>query len=432
MAQIIAHAERDVDEKSNYCSECKTLISRHSLSTHRMRCPVIIRDAKRRAAPYRRVDANVDDDRRCERDVATYFIPLSPRDGDEFPFSTHARMHEILRRAANDGDVVNATLEATRDAEAERRLASCAASAARARSTRPRHVTPVFSKKHDDQYAAIASAMFHHGLCPGGRERASDGGDSSVRAEARPAYVEFGAGRGYLSQFVSDAYGDVDVCLVEREVYRFKAERTLRRRENGFAERVVVDIKDLDVSKLACVNARDVIGMAKHLCGSATDFALRACVRENDVVEFRCLGVALATCCHHRCRWNAYVNRPYLLSLGITRGDFERLAKISSWATLDDERDDAKTNEHARGTIEWTGDERAAFASTPRGEKIALGRLAKALIDEGRRRWCESRGFESQLISFVPREVSPENVLLVARAKSVAAAFPLETPSSAT
>jgi hypothetical protein len=35
-----------------------------------------------------------------------------------------------------------------------------------------------------------------------------------------PVYVELGAGRGYLSHFMVDAYGPLDLLLVERRAYR--------------------------------------------------------------------------------------------------------------------------------------------------------------------------------------------------------------------
>jgi hypothetical protein len=43
--------------------------------------------------------------------------------------------------------------------------------------------------------------------------------------------------------------------------------------------------------------------------------------------------VAIATCCHHRCDWRAYVNKAFVKRLGFTRAEFALLAKMSSWAT---------------------------------------------------------------------------------------------------
>lgn len=37
-----------------------------------------------------------------------------------------------------------------------------------------------------------------------------------------PAVVEFGAGRGYLTQLLADCYGIMKVILVERKSYKLK------------------------------------------------------------------------------------------------------------------------------------------------------------------------------------------------------------------
>lgn len=170
-----------------------------------------------------------------------------------------------------------------------------------------------------------------------------------------------------------------------------------------------------EVSSVAGATA-GVVGVGKHLCGAATDFALRCMqaaaasgrVDAQGVVapsllwcmlgqqEPPCValshgpprplasprvlsaGLAIATCCHHRCSWSQYCAQvgpcpcgfqacccaaPYLgdpvtafsmirrasivalslpvycfeqtwfVSLGFTAVDFERLCLLSSWAT---------------------------------------------------------------------------------------------------
>ncbi|PRQ20818.1 putative methyltransferase TRM13, S-adenosyl-L-methionine-dependent methyltransferase [Rosa chinensis] len=42
-----------------------------------------------------------------------------------------------------------------------------------------------------------------------------------------PAVVEFGVGRGYLTQMLADCYGIKRVFLVERKSYKLKADRSL-------------------------------------------------------------------------------------------------------------------------------------------------------------------------------------------------------------
>ena len=48
------------------------------------------------------------------------------------------------------------------------------------------------------------------------------------------------------------------------------------------------------------LKGRTCVGVAKRLCGSATDLALNA------FVGLVTRGVAVATCCHHRCEWSSH------------------------------------------------------------------------------------------------------------------------------
>lgn len=42
-------------------------------------------------------------------------------------------------------------------------------------------------------------------------------------------------------------------------------------------------------------------------------------------------GVAMATCCHHRCSWESYVGKEFLSHHGFSRTEFEALIRMSSW-----------------------------------------------------------------------------------------------------
>ena len=59
-----------------------------------------------------------------------------------------------------------------------------------------------------------------------------------------------------------------------------------------------------------------LVACAKHLCGGATDIALRS------LKAARAIGVTIcvATCCHHRCDAESYVNKSFLESLGLCNG----------------------------------------------------------------------------------------------------------------
>lgn len=64
----------------------------------------------------------------------------------------------------------------------------------------------------------------------------------------------------------------------------------------------------------------NVVSIAKHLCGEATDMSIRAVVRAADTTNATAADgtnrhvkhhVAIATCCHHRCSWATYVNKSW-------------------------------------------------------------------------------------------------------------------------
>ena len=44
----------------------------------------------------------------------------------------------------------------------------------------------------------------------------------------------------------------------------------------------------------------------------------------------------IATCCHQKCTWATYVNRPFLEGLGIDEEAFALITLMSSWATANE------------------------------------------------------------------------------------------------
>jgi tRNA:m4X modification enzyme len=51
-----------------------------------------------------------------------------------------------------------------------------------------------------------------------------------------------------------------------------------------------------------------IVGIAKHLCGGATDLTLHSLSQITESVT----GLSIATCCHHACDAYTYVNLPYI------------------------------------------------------------------------------------------------------------------------
>ena len=177
------------------------------------------------------------------------------------------------------------------------------------------------------------------------------------------------------------------------------------------------DLQDIDLAKLGQKLAprRPIVLLAKHLCGAATDYVLRAAVSacaaaaaaaadadtDGADADAACVDAAgtdaadlapvaailLGTCCHHRCDWAAYPNRGSLAVAGLsTRTDFELLCKLSSRG-VDGRR---------------------------RTDRADAGRRAKDLLDEGRAAYLREAGgfFDASLVRYVDASVTPENVLV--------------------
>ncbi|GAB4830259.1 hypothetical protein Ancab_019898 [Ancistrocladus abbreviatus] len=92
------------------------------------------------------------------------------------------------------------------------------------------------------------------------------------------AVIEFGAGRGYLTQMLADCYGIRKVFLVERKSYKLKADRSLRQKESLVLERLRIGIEDLNLNAVEALRGISYLAIGKHICGPATDLTLRCCL----------------------------------------------------------------------------------------------------------------------------------------------------------
>ncbi|KAK3264056.1 hypothetical protein CYMTET_27186 [Cymbomonas tetramitiformis] len=306
---------------------------------------------------------------------------------------------------------------------------------ARAREGKGNSSIP-FSMKHSLQQAAIAGQMENVGLLPPNPER---------------WYVEMGAGRGYLSSMLAEAYGACNTALVERRSYRFKAERSIRKTEGAHCERLRIDLADLALDKVACMQGKDLIVTGKHLCGAATDFALRAArtcrcegAQRSGCDEAEAAvgeapgptleGVAIATCCHHLCNWNAYVNKSFFRDLGFSAVEFRLVAWMTSWANCGDHNqgdaeqdpadpasaaDDNPMNQGAGNDEGVAAEEAFGGRILSRKERTTLGHACKRLIDTGRVQWLKQHGLQAELACFIGASTSPENRMLLANLKQM-------------
>ncbi|XP_077572416.1 tRNA:m(4)X modification enzyme TRM13 homolog [Stigmatopora nigra] len=227
-------------------------------------------------------------------------------------------------------------------------------------------------------------------------------------------YVEFGAGRGKLSHWIGRALKSAhaserpQMLLVERSAARFKADG---KSQDADLVRLRIDIRHLDLSRVEALKRRPpLVAVGKHLCGAATDLALR-CLLPTTAESPPVLGLAVALCCHHRCEWRHYVGRRFFSELGLGAADFADLCRMSSWATcgrrLDQDHQDQDHQEQDHPT-------QTAPSFLSAAERERIGRRCKLLIDAGRLDFLRGRGFGGRLTRYVDAAATLENVLLTA------------------
>ncbi|XP_030228294.1 tRNA:m(4)X modification enzyme TRM13 homolog isoform X1 [Gadus morhua] len=291
--------------------------------------------------------------------------------------------------------------------------------------------------KHLKQQASILGNMEEIGLLGSNR-----------------CFVEFGAGKGKLSHWIREAvkgHNDHHFLLVERSSTRFKVDGKHQQADGRF-ERLQVDIQHLDLGRVPLLMETRVrlVGVGKHLCGSATDLALR-CLFEGVASETAppckrsryqeepappshhpappsprpappsphpappsradVCGVAIALCCHHRCAWRPYVGKQFFRENGLGASEFAAFRRMSSWATCNGCPDD-QSRDHD-GDVE-PSDKDILNGVLSAEERGRVGRLCKRLIDHGRVCYLQSKGFMTKLQYYTTPQTTLENVLLTA------------------
>ncbi|KAJ9070460.1 tRNA:m4X modification enzyme [Entomophthora muscae] len=263
--------------------------------------------------------------------------------------------------------------------------------------------------KHADQQASLIGHLEKNGLL-----------------DPKNCFIEFGAGKGELSLYVYHALKSAQLTnekaklpnqaspfvLVDRNNFRFKG--IPQKSKNSLFHRVTIDIKDLDLTKLEIIQNRPVVAFSKHLCGAATDLTLRSLSHFAKAgTSGKIAGIVIALCCHHACSVNSYTGLDFLLEKNII-GDvkqFSWLSSIGSWATCG-LRDNAAS--HGTNYLEVSS-ESTHFTGLPHREREQLGYTAKRVIDLGRLEYARSvLGLDSKLVHYVSKELSLENLALVA------------------
>jgi tRNA:m4X modification enzyme len=354
-------------------------------------------------------------------------------------------------------------------------------------------------------------------------------------------YIEFGAGRGELSNYLKiaiDDHGAATFVLVDRTPSRNKFDNAILGLEQikSLVKRHTMDIKDLvlaDVPELRrdvtatqrepplkkdiveaadeneapkepeYVDKKPVVAMSKHLCGGATDLTLKCLAnyqqryvpstlfwmfsfgspknvfviplsislhseREKSSLPSPVKGILIALCCHQLCHHYMYPNQEFLKEIDISPEEFVYLTRMSSWAvsvnntipehasgsssTLIDDKETttdgfiADDDEHRvenDKALEELGyvinllaknylrsDRIAQRSAKPTHSLVAairshlptldfqarerLGQQCKRLLDVGRVRYLQKHGFDAELVYYVDRGTSLENLALMA------------------
>lgn len=195
-----------------------------------------------------------------------------------------------------------------------------------------------------------------------------------------------------------------------------------------------MDIKDLDLSRVEVVKGRGYVGVGKHLCGAATDMALRCMVNqklrsESDGCGLR--GVAIALCCHHRCMWGQLAGSEFMVQLGFTPEDFVLMSYMTSWGVCGCRPPGTVSEEKEEGEFRMEGEKEYTTSlhdvpGSKEGKKKrwgyvphpneSLGLKCKRLIDLARVHYLEQNGLKPRLLHYVDKKTSLENVLLLATA----------------
>jgi tRNA:m4X modification enzyme len=203
---------------------------------------------------------------------------------------------------------------------------------------------------------------------------------------------------------------------------------------------------------------RELVVVAKHLCGVGTDLALKSLEPIKDMVT-ACI---MSTCCHGVCCWKDYVGRDYLVAAMLQdksslssfgAAEFELLRLWSSGTVKDivvvgtkntaepnseDGAEDVADDEHCNAQADSGSDDTTKALSVTRVVEAlnlqcgaqGLGRACQRLIDYGRREYLQKVIFSDdekpvvgddvgtnnnvQLLYYVPDSVTPQNAVLIA------------------
>lgn len=230
----------------------------------------------------------------------------------------------------------------------------------------------------------------------------------------KSCFIEFGAGKGQVSYYLANSLKDTpetDVLLVDRASMRFKLDNKCEDRSS--VHRVRADIADLDLNQVPAVKDKEwIVGISKHLCGAATDLAIRCMTRVRKPDQNQAL--VIAVCCHHRCTWRSFVGKKEFQRKSLTAKDFQLIIKMVSWAVCG-----GGMSRERRKLIEEQGEAQQAEKKLPwtREEQEEIGYQCKRIIDFSRLQYLKEEGYDTGSFYYIGKDVTLENLCIFAKSK---------------
>jgi len=289
----------------------------------------------------------------------------------------------------------------------------------------------------------------------------------------KETFIELGAGRGMLGLIVSSVSAAeaesqsmvTELVMVERGSSRRSAETRIRNKVDDFSvvkpmeveyafnpnnikhRRIRCDLLNLWMPEVvgeespqssAELSPPKVSILAKHLCGHASDLALRSLIPIKHTLK----GLAFAMCCHGICRWDELVGREYIEDLCAGRGfeDFELLRKWGAGVKVvgvnGEEIEDEEHVSNREGSSTETSDSSftgvAKVCQSPEFKALGiskneLSRISSRVIDYCRLMFVRNElGFGvgqevengstsgSKMVYYCDQSITPQNLLVIA------------------
>lgn len=230
----------------------------------------------------------------------------------------------------------------------------------------------------------------------------------------KSCFIEFGAGKGQMSFYLAnsmEAFHDSSVLLIDRASMRFKLDNKCK--DRSIIHRMRADIADLDLKAVEGVKGKDqIVGISKHLCGAATDLAIRCMARVRNEEQQQAL--VIAVCCHHRCTWQSFVGKTEFRKHNLTAKDFQFVIKMVSWAVCGG----GMSRERRRLIEDQSGqeiDQEEVKLPWTKVEQEAIGYQCKRIIDYSRLQYLKDQGYHTGAFYYISKDVTLENLCIFAK-----------------